>query len=428
MTFFCRIVAFSGMFFSFLSAAVANELPTSIEGRLLLLESRQEALALDFQNLRCLQAGGSEEECRQQIYQLDAMARNVAAQATAIQTTVNGVEIPSMTAAQDALLNCAGAIEAFGGAAFGTQQMSQAAESAFTGQCSEQTLAVTIATAAQDVRRAAESCLESGTDIEGAFARWEAQSQTASLVDVLRVAAEDSSQLREGAAACIDDAREAAESLDRSAGALMNAVAATAAFCSSVPEPYSCAIFGAIQLLMALFSSGDGGGGDGNGEGQGQNTGLDVGNDPEIVTAVAQGSGCNNARREGAALLCDGFEFSFAFAGASIDESLGNAGPEINEAMAARLAENDGSFAALFGDGKMVARGRNEILFCVRRLPGLPDQVFPDQWLPNGFGPEDEHARVLVVFAPTNINRGLHSMTLLPVPQDLLRSDVCARP
>ncbi|WP_299305445.1 hypothetical protein [uncultured Litoreibacter sp.] len=426
MIYFFRVMAFLGLIFSISSAANAAEIPTSIEGRLLLLESQQKAMVLDFQNLRCLQAGGSEMECRQESYQLDAAAQNVTEKANAIQTSVNGTAIPSMTTAQNAILNCASAIQTFGTAGHSTQQMSQAAETAFSGQCSEENLQQTIGAAAQDVKEAAESCLEGANDIAGAFTNWEAQAQTDSLVDVLKVAAADANRLKDGAEACIDDARKAAESLDNSADALMNAVAATAAFCTAVPEPYSCAIFGAIQLLMALFSSGDGGGGDGKGPGDQDEDGTGGGTGQETVDAVAEGSGCNNVRREGTALQCDGFEFKYAFGRAVIDVNGGNAGKQIAEKVAEQLAANNGSFANLFGNGKMVARGSDQIQFCIHRLPGLPNQFFPDQWAPNGFDDEAANARVLVVFELTDPVRRAHSMSLFAVSEDDLAKPGCA--
>lgn len=431
MSVFCRSLALLLFGFSISSAAVAAEMPTSIEGKLLLLESRQTALALDLQNLRCLQAGGPEAVCRQETFQLDAEAQNVTAQANGIQTTVDGAEIPSMTAAKNAILNCASAVDAFGRADHSTQQMSQSAESAFTGQCSEEALENTIATAAEDVKAAAEKCLEGAADIAGEFAKWEAQAQTNSLVDVLKVAANDAKRLKDGAEECIDDARRAAESLDNSADALLNAMAATAAFCAAVPEPYSCAIFGAIQLLMALFSSGDGGGGDGNGPSEEEDDGSGGGTGREPVEAVAQGSGCENVTRSGTALLCDGgFEFKYAFGRAKIDVDGGNAGVEIAEALAAQLEATQpdldgGSFADLFGRGKMVARGSDQIQFCVHRLPGLPNQFFPDQWARNGFDQDDADARILVIFDLTDAAERAHAMTLEPVSDQDLASPAC---
>lgn len=253
----------------------------------------------------------------------------------------------------------------------------------FATECSEDEIRQQLQETGDSLRQAFNSCRETSEGLRNFYNRY----SSLPILDLI-TNAQNVENLSDDARECINNVGEAAESARDSIQKFETALASTLAFCTAVPEPYSCGIFAAIQLLMALFESGGGGGsGDGSGpndgEGQQASTGgggepapspytdPPQGENPPLNTELEEGHDCT-VERQADDLICGGdINAPNYFGGARLVSSDGSLTQHQLSQVNMRLDGEYNNLDRYFADSKMVFRSGNTIQFCVAIMPGL---------------------------------------------------------
>lgn len=242
----------------------------------------------------------------------------------------------AVLSAQAAISNCLDHMESFVGSAENSD-FDNASNSLRTlgTDCSRETIKGHLSAAGDQIRTSVEGCIASGASFTKQLT--DLRDSEPSILDVAR-GIEGLASSGEALAGDCKDAADAATAMGDSTDKFMSALSSTVAFCTAVPEPYSCAAIAILNILMLLFDSGGGDGGGNSEPGATSGSGGDVadpaepytrpndGPNPSLLVAVADGNGCTMHKEDGLNLNCKaaGYNLLFEnwFGGASIDLSV----------------------------------------------------------------------------------------------------------
>lgn len=264
-----------------------------------------------------------------------------------------------------------------------SKERDRSAIAEFEKSCSHETVSNSLEKTGASLRVALNECSASADSLE----EFVDGNKSKPVLDLIQEAVRRK-DLHKGAESCIENLGKAADSVRESTKKFETALSSTLAFCTAVPEPYSCGIFAAIQLLMALFESGGGGGsgdGDGTESGQGDSSTSvskekndyaepGQGGSPELQAKVETGGDCVVERKDddlecGAILRAPNY---FSGAGFSYTSSTDS---KVRGDIDKALDDARNNLDRLFASTKLILRGNNEMQFCVNVMPGL-DGIF----------------------------------------------------
>lgn len=412
--------------------AQANDVPLE---KVIELSTRLSTVEASLDTLLCLALASDNDakaECAGQPKK--TAAADVAALTTTLSNELKKTDIEEVDDLTARIGVCVGKMDAF------VQSPGQGPIDEFDKNCSQAGISQQLKETGNALREGLETCAKSATQVRDFLDA----NNSRPILEVARAATKNLEDLPDKAKKCVAKVSAAADAVSKSIGGFEKALASTLAFCATIPEPYSCGIFAAIQLLMALFESGGGGGegsGDGSGSGgengtaaagkglpgdsqtgqQGTKVGTNTnqgtlgqnGSGTEVAAEVRTGDDCVIVR-VASDLVCqngevemfravkyfDGAEFRFA------DGTPVRTRTAIAEHFAKKAFYSIDSY---FGTADMIPYlSRNEMAFCVNIVPGL-DKIFIDtkNEQPNK---KDEELITAVLLSPVDGSPGVYVM------------------
>lgn len=372
-------------------AATARELPSeSILESIASLRTEQTNLSRQQSLMLCLLLASGEaakNKCMEQLK--DSAATDIQDAATVPLTSASDGEDHQVGTDVKGFQNKVGqCLELMDGYTSGDRD--KTAIDSFSSTCSQQEMRDQLQKTGDSLRKAFDSCKKSSADLT-TFYDQNSGLPILDLIDAARKAEDKFNDAKD----CIDNVGKAADSARDSMKKFESALASTMAFCTAVPEPYSCGIFAALQLLMALFESGGGGGsGDGSGPNDadtgGQSAGggqpdqpsspyqqPNEGQNPQLNTTVDVGDNCVLVR-DGKDLTCGSLLTAPGyFEGATFKSSSDLTTDQLTKMNAYLSDETFNNIDHYFQGRKMLLMGGNSVKFCVDIMPGL-DAAFDD--------------------------------------------------